>query len=42
MLGHESVTTTEIYTHLDTSHLRESLKEHHPLGKAGKTDPKSR
>ncbi len=33
MLGHESVTTTEIYTHLDTTHLRESLESHHPLGK---------
>ncbi len=31
MLGHESILTTEIYTHLDRETLRESLKEHHPL-----------
>ena len=30
MLGHESVATTEIYIHLDTSHLREELLLHHP------------
>ncbi len=28
MLGHESITTTEIYTHLDNSHLRETLEKH--------------
>ncbi len=33
MLGHESITTTEIYTHLDTSHLRTTLAMHHPLTK---------
>ncbi len=31
MLGHESILTTEIYTHLDRSHLRRSVSEHHPL-----------
>lgn len=31
MLGHESVTTTEIYTHLDRTHLSQSLNTHHPL-----------
>lgn len=31
MLGHESILTTEIYTHLDRSHLRRSIEEHHPL-----------
>ena len=30
MLGHESITTTEIYTHLDTSYLKETLMLYHP------------
>lgn len=30
MLGHESITTTEIYTHLDQQYLREEIIEHHP------------
>ena len=30
ILGHESITTTEIYTHLDTNHLGEVLKKFHP------------
>ena len=30
MLGHESIGTTEIYTHLDTSLLRREILEHHP------------
>lgn len=30
MLGHESIGTTEIYTHIDTSTLRRSILEHHP------------
>ena len=34
MLGHESITTTEIYTHLDRFFLRETLLEHHPLCQA--------
>lgn len=33
MLGHASITTTEIYTHLDRDYLRESLMTHHPLYK---------
>lgn|SRR5210317_474584 len=33
ILGHESITTTEIYTHLDTFHLEEVLKKYHPRGK---------
>jgi integrase/recombinase XerD len=33
MLGHESITTTEIYTHLDTEYLRETLMEFHPAFK---------
>ena len=32
ILGHESITTTEIYTHLDTLHLEEVLKKYHPRG----------
>ena len=30
MLGHESITTTEIYTHLDRDFLRQSIIQHHP------------
>ncbi len=30
MLGHESITTTEIYTHLDREFLRKTLEKHHP------------
>jgi len=30
MLGHESITTTEIYTHLDRSFLRDTLLRFHP------------
>lgn len=32
MLGHESITTTEIYTHLDTDFLRETILSFHPRG----------
>ena len=30
MLGHESIATTQIYTHIDTTHLREEILLHHP------------
>lgn len=30
MLGHESITTTEIYTHLDKEFLRKTLQQFHP------------
>jgi len=30
MLGHESITTTEIYTHLDRDYLKQIIKEFHP------------
>jgi integrase/recombinase XerD len=30
MLGHESILTTEIYTHLDREYLRQTIIEHHP------------
>lgn len=32
MLGHESITTTEIYTHLDRDYLKQIIKEFHPRG----------
>lgn len=34
MLGHESITTTEIYTHLDRSFLREAIISFHPRNRA--------
>jgi integrase/recombinase XerD len=34
MLGHESITTTEIYTHLDRAYLRETLQKYHPAFQA--------
>ncbi|MAT55114.1 MAG: tyrosine recombinase XerD [Saprospirales bacterium] len=30
MLGHESITTTELYTHMDTAYLRETVLNFHP------------
>ena len=33
MLGHESVTTTEIYTHIDSSTWQKEILEHHPRRK---------
>jgi integrase/recombinase XerD len=33
MLGHESITTTEIYTHLDMRYLRQTIDQFHPRGK---------
>lgn len=34
MLGHESITTTEIYTHLDQRFLRRAILAHHPRNKS--------
>ncbi|MEZ4966808.1 MAG: site-specific tyrosine recombinase XerD [Saprospiraceae bacterium] len=42
MLGHESITTTEIYTHLDTEYLKETIYLYHPRLKMqapGAADP---
>jgi integrase/recombinase XerD len=33
MLGHESITTTEVYVHLDRHFLREEIIMHHPRNK---------
>lgn len=33
MLGHEKITTTEIYTHIDRDYLRQEIIEHHPRNK---------
>ena len=32
MMGHENITTTEVYMHLDTEHLSKSLQAFHPRG----------
>lgn len=37
MLGHEKITTTEIYTHIDRQFLRKEILEHHP-GAVGGND----
>lgn len=33
MLGHESITTTEIYTHIDRHYLKDAIQQFHPRGK---------
>ena len=33
MLGHESITTTEIYVHIDRTRLRNEILQHHPRNK---------
>ena len=37
MLGHESITTTEIYTHLDMGYLKQVIQEFHPRSKKAST-----
>ncbi len=39
MLGHESITTTEIYTHLDREYLREVVQTFHPRSKSSTSNP---
>ncbi len=36
MLGHESITTTEIYTHLDTQYLRDAIMKFHPRNRTAR------
>lgn len=36
LLGHESITTTELYTHIDIHYLRNTIMEFHPLNKKKK------
>ncbi len=36
MLGHASITTTEIYTHLNADYLRDTMNQFHPLGRFNK------
>ncbi len=31
LLGHESITTTELYTHIDVNYLRKTILEYHPM-----------
>ncbi len=38
MLGHESISTTEIYLHMDNSHLRDEILRHHPRNRRHTTD----
>ena len=33
MLGHENITTTEVYVHIDRSRLRQEILSHHPRNK---------
>ena len=35
MLGHKSILTTEIYTHIGQNHLREAIEKFHPFNKKG-------
>ena len=38
MLGHEDIGTTEIYTHIDTTTLREEILQHHPRNKGNQKE----
>lgn len=39
MLGHASITTTELYTHLDQRFLRDAIESYHPRNNKGKKTP---
>lgn len=39
MLGHADLTTTEIYTHVETSSLRKAVNQHHPFGRPAIDSP---
>lgn len=42
LLGHSDISTTQIYTHIQTDHLRETLEALHPLARqSGQTDPET-
>ena len=41
MLGHENITTTEIYTHIDTGYLRETILSYHPRNKSTGISPQA-
>ena len=41
MLGHESITTTEIYTHLDLHYLRDTIMRFHPMNQRTKLETTS-
>ncbi|MBN1414627.1 MAG: site-specific tyrosine recombinase XerD [Bacteroidales bacterium] len=40
MLGHESIITTEIYTHMDREYLRDAIMRHHPRSREWNTKSK--
>ena len=42
MLGHESITTTEIYTHIDKKYLHETIMLYHPMSSKNYYNPKTR
>lgn len=39
LLGHESITTTELYTHIDVQYLRKTILEFHPMNKKSPLTP---
>lgn len=41
MLGHESITTTEIYTHIDKKYLHETIMLYHPMSSKNYYNPKN-
>ncbi len=40
MLGHESILTTEIYTHLDDHYLKDTINKFHPRSKGNEEETK--